>query len=120
MNQKDIETAVNTELLYGRLKSVQRRAYEQASAGKGKERHATAGEAFEDQQICEISRRLKGHAAGGPLFQVVKKSYESGRLPKQRAIAELLGAMNYLAAAIIIMDELPEEEKSTSAKCEEK
>jgi hypothetical protein len=59
------------------LMDVLQEALNQASEGKGKERHAKEGEAFEDQPICEIARRLDG----GPLYQAVKKIYESKRLP---------------------------------------
>jgi hypothetical protein len=91
--------------LYARLREILDASQAQASQGKGKERHAVAGENFENQQICEITRRLSGHPAAGALFQSVKKIYESGRLPKERAIAELYGAINYIAAAIIVMED---------------
>jgi len=88
---------------YESLKGVLDAALTQASQGKGKARHAVDGEAFEDQQICEITRRLSGHPAGGALFQAVKKIYESGRLDQAAAEAELLGAINYISAAIIVL-----------------
>lgn len=92
----------NTDEQYKALRSVLECAFEQASNGKGKERHADNVEYFQNQQICEIGRRLEGNLAAGPLFQAVKKIYESGRLDKNGAIAELLGAINYIAAAIIL------------------
>ena len=91
---------------YESLERVLADAVAQASSGKGKARHAVEGEPFEKQQICEIARRLKGHPAASVLFQVVKKVYESGRLDKDAAIAELRGAVNYLGAALIVMEEL--------------
>lgn len=90
---------------YAALRRVYKAAVEQASAGKGKERHAQDGEAFEDQQIMEIGRRLGSNHF--ELGQAVKKAYESARLPRDRAKAELLGAMNYLAAAYLLLDEKP-------------
>lgn len=90
---------------YWKLEEVLDSAVTQASHGKGKERHANDDENFEDQQICEVTRRLSNHVAGGPLFQAVKKCYESGRLPLDRGIVELRGAINYIAAAIIVMEE---------------
>ena len=90
---------------YENLERVLSSAYSQAARGKGKERHAEEDEPFEKQQICEIGRRLQGNPSAGPLFQAVKKIYESGRLPKERAIAELYGAINYIAAGIIIQEE---------------
>lgn len=87
---------------YTALKDILDRALAQASTGKGKERHASEGEQFTTQPICEISRRL---GRGGPLFQAVKKIYESKGLPGPQAVQELLGAIVYTAAAIIIIEE---------------
>ena len=87
---------------YFSLSAVFEEAFQQASNGKGKERHASEGEAFEDQPICEMARRL-GHS--GPLYQAVKKIYESQRLEGERGVRELLGAINYIAAAIIVRRE---------------
>lgn len=85
---------------YDELRHVLNEAVQQAASGKGKERHASDGEPYEDQAICEITRRV-GH--GYPRGQAVKKIFEAERLPKDRAIAELLGAINYIAASIIVM-----------------
>ncbi len=86
---------------YASLFKVFQCACAQASTGKGKERHAKAGEPFEKQKICEITRR---GGLGYPIGQAVKKSYESLRLG-DRGPAELLGAINYLAAAYLVMSE---------------
>jgi hypothetical protein len=77
-------------------------ALEQASKGKGRERHASEGEAYEDQIICEVARRV---GLGYPLGQAVKKIYESQRLGGDAGVQELLGALNYIAAAVIVMRE---------------
>ena len=74
-------------------------AVAQAARGKGSERHAEKDEPFSSQLICEIPKRL---GPGGECFclgQAVKKICESRRLPPERARAELLGAVNYIAAA---------------------
>lgn len=74
-------------------------AVAQASRGKGADRHAEKGEPFSDQLICAIPKRL---GPGGECFclgQAAKKIFESRRLPPDRARAELLGAINYIAAA---------------------
>ena len=74
-------------------------AVAQAACGKGSERHAEKGEKFSDQLIMSIPKRL---GEGGECFclgQALKKICESRRLPPDRARAELLGAVNYLAAA---------------------
>lgn len=84
---------------YGSLALAFGAALDQASRGKGSERHAEKDEPFSSQLICAIPKRL---GPGGECFclgQAVKKIYESRRLPPERARAELLGAMNYLAAA---------------------
>jgi hypothetical protein len=74
-------------------------AVEQAAVGKGAGRHSYDGELFSDQLIFEIPRRLGACGSGFLLGQAVKKIYESVRLEPERARAELLGAVNYLAAA---------------------
>jgi len=101
----DINSKLGKPDPYQKLKEVLAQAALQASRGKGAERHALPGEPWEDQQICEITRRLSKSPVAGPLFQAVKKCYESSRLPKDRAIIELHGAINYITAAIIVLEE---------------
>lgn len=115
---------------YRALYDVLMHALRQAEQGKGKERHAEPGELFERQIICEVSR--PGRAGiGGLIFQAVKKAYEAIRMVRQHqydqyakkagafveapppppglyldhARQELLGAINYLAAAVIVLDD---------------
>ena len=74
-------------------------AVAQAASGKGADRHAEKGEPFSGQLIMSIPKRL---GPGGECFclgQALKKICESRRLAPARARAELLGAINYLAAA---------------------
>jgi len=92
---------VEHEDKYFWLRDVLRRAAEQASEGKGAERHSF-GEPFEEQKICQITRWV---SLGYPLGQAIKKTVEAQRLPPGQAVRELLGAINYLAAAIIIIEE---------------
>lgn len=88
---------------YDSLYKVLLAAYNQAENGKGKERHQLNDEeSFENQKICEIARRL---SIDYNLGQAVKKIYESKRLTEGRDIAELYGAINYIAAAIIVKQE---------------
>lgn len=96
-----------TDKNYSELERVlMKGAYSQAAFGKGKERHTDGdGEPFEKQQICEIGKRLSKNPAAGPLFQAVKKIYESGNIDIQKGIHELYGAINYIAAAILILEE---------------
>jgi len=82
---------------YAVLQAALGAAYDQSARGKGKERHATAGTAFENQPLISINEMLG--SVDGALYQVMKKTQESSRLPVERARAELLGAMVYAAAA---------------------
>jgi hypothetical protein len=80
----------------------------QAAHGKGKERHAKPGEYFEDQKICEITRRV---GLGFALGQAIKKAEEAPGLKHSGGVRELLGAINYLAAGVIIMEEEEKKEQ---------
>jgi hypothetical protein len=86
---------------YEQLAKVLDDALAQAQAGKGKERHAGEGEAFHDQQIVQLCEWMG--STQGDVFQAAKKAIESTRLPPARAEAELLGAINYLAAAVLVI-----------------
>lgn len=84
---------------YSSLRRVLDAAYDQAATGKGAERHANA-RSFESQPMQSISDLLGDNH--GLLFQAVKKIQESTRLPHYRLRErELLGAINYIAGAII-------------------
>lgn len=90
---------------YDTLSQILFRALDQAASGKGKERHSS-GEPFEQQPICQISRWV---GLGFPLGQAIKKIQESLRLldikGPEAAIAELLGAINFTAAAVLVIEE---------------
>ncbi|SDX89992.1 hypothetical protein SAMN05444336_112103 [Albimonas donghaensis] len=87
---------------YEPLAEVLADALAQAADGKGKERHARGDTPFLRQPICEIARMVgPGFATG----QAIKKAQESARLPAGRDEAELLGAINYLAAAVLVLRE---------------
>ena len=77
-------------------------AFNQAASGKGKERHANDGVRFEDQPMSTINKALG--SIDGFVYQAHKKSLEAKRLPNGRSQAELYGAINYLAGAIIALD----------------
>ena len=94
---------------YSELKRVLGMAYNQAAEGKGKERHAN-GEKFEDQPIMTIA---KGHGLGYQTGQAAKKLQEAHTLLKLRgkhaAIQEILGAINYAAAAVLLIEQMEDE-----------
>ncbi|HET9893145.1 MAG TPA: hypothetical protein VFQ42_21895 [Mycobacterium sp.] len=83
---------------YETLASVLDDALAQSQAGKGAERHST-GQAFVDQPIVRLNEGLG--SIDGQLFQVLKKAQESERMNPAAARRELLGAIVYLAAAVI-------------------
>ena len=83
---------------YEKLAYELQRAYNQAARGKGKERHAQVNEHFHTQVMADGAKRF---GVGSLLFQDYKKAEESQRLPFDRALAELHGAMVYLAGAAI-------------------
>lgn len=86
---------------YGELNEILDRAYDQAANGKGKERHSN-GLFFEDQPMQTISDLLGTNH--GLLFQAMKKIQESTRMESDKAVHELLGAINYIAGAILYLE----------------
>lgn len=85
---------------YGSLLHVLRRAFVQAAFGKGQERHANALP-FDQQPMQTIASQV---GVGFLLGQAIKKTQESQTLPPGKDVAELLGAINYLAGAIIALE----------------
>jgi hypothetical protein len=98
---------------YTTLNKVLVQAVKQAADGKGRERHSS-GERFEEQPICVITRWV---GLGFPLGQAVKKCQEAARLSTEKAVQELLGAINYLAAAVIVLQEKEVAKDKTCSTC---
>ena len=89
---------VEEDSSYSSLKRVLDMAYDQASSGKGKERHAN-NDSFESQPICQIPR-YQG-SIDFVTGQAIKKCLEVTKLPTVDAkVRELLGAINYIAAVL--------------------
>lgn len=86
---------------YEHLAAVLDEALAQAQSGKGKERHAN-GRPFVEQRIVQLNEQNGSNH--GAIFQACKKAQESTRLDPAHARAELLGAINYLAAAVLVID----------------
>lgn len=86
---------------YESLAAVLQRAYDQAAKGKGAERHADH-RPFTAQPMQTISELLG--TPDGLLYQAMKKIQESKRLDKDAGVRELLGAINYLAGAVIFIE----------------
>ena len=89
---------------YEDLAEVLTAALMQAAAGKGSERHGN-GCAFADQPMAEITR---AHGLGFPLGQCEKKGREAAGMVARgefdAARRELLGAINYLAGAVLALN----------------
>ena len=77
-------------------------ALDQALQGKGAERHG-GGKPFDRQPMMEISRMLGGPS--GCFYQAMKKTQEASRMEPEAAKREILGAINYLAGAYLLLDE---------------
>lgn len=102
-------TEIESSHPYFSLRAVLGEAWEQAALGKGKDRHQKQDEPFEDQPICMFARRV---GIGFPLGQAMKKIDEAAMIEHGAAVNELLGAINYIAAAVIVLREsISDEEK---------
>jgi hypothetical protein len=89
---------------YEKLRNVLERAYDQAAVTKGAERHAN-DRPFHEQPMQTIADR---RGIGFILGQVDKKTEEAqgmiDRGENDKAVHELLGAIVYLAGAIIFLE----------------
>lgn len=95
MMQVEIESRVVDG--YQSLHAVLMCALEQAQSGKGAQRHGS-GLAFDNQPMQKL---IDLYGVGFALGQAGKKMQESQRMEKDPAIRELLGAIVYIAGAII-------------------
>ena len=82
---------------YEQLAAVLQDAYNQAAKGKGAARHGT-GKPFHEQPMQDLIRL---YGPGFALGQAGKKMQESQRMDRDAAERELLGAIVYIAGAII-------------------
>lgn len=91
---------------YAHLSAILGDAYNQAASGKGRQRHNARNVSFDRQPIMEIGRMC---GLGYPTGQAQKKTQEAvsmfNRGDRHRAEAELLGAIVYLAAAVLLIRE---------------
>jgi len=95
------ETLFYGDPKFGPLRHQLLRAYRMVAEGKGQQRHG-AGRAWNDQPIITISRT---HGSAFAVGQAAKKIEESSRMDAKAAVAELLGAIGYLAAAVQVIEE---------------
>ncbi len=87
---------------YERLMDTLMAAYQQATEGKGKERHSR-GLSFEDQDMLQLLRRA---GIGFGIGQACKKALEAQHRTMGESREELLGAIVYLAGTVIYLDEV--------------
>ncbi len=88
---------------YERLVAVLKAAHDQAAMGKGADRHAN-GLPFHRQRMQQISVLLD--SPHGMAYQVAKKVAEGLDLPThERQVAELYGAINYIAGIVIFLED---------------
>ena len=99
--------ALNTSMVsrrvvdgYHGLSAVLADALDQAQRGKGHERHAQ-DKPFEEQPMQKL---IELHGRGFAYGQAGKKAQESERLEYEAARRELLGAIVYMAGAVINLD----------------
>ena len=95
---------------YEQLAAVLQDAYDQAAKGKGAARHAT-GKPFHEQPMQDLIRL---YGPGFALGQAGKKMQESQRMDRDAAERELLGAIVYIAGAIIAARGAPRKFEPTS------
>lgn len=102
---------------HGGLISTLLSAAAQAASGKGLERHGSTEREFEAQPIFGIPDLLGDEPGRGwQLGQAMKKIQEAQRFlstkvenAQRRAVAELLGAIVYTAAAVMTLDDQGED-----------
>lgn len=99
---------------YGPLALVLEDALKQAAEGKGRDRHAASGPGaraghtppFMDQPMMAITRMV---GLGFPLGQAQKKAQEAAlmaaRGQAEAATAEILGAIVFLAGAVLALED---------------
>lgn len=85
---------------YEDLIAVLQEALEQSAFGKGRARHGQ-DKPWVEQPIITIQEMLGNE--GFSLGQAIKKCQEATRLPPEKAVEELKGAIVYLAAAIYLI-----------------
>lgn len=93
------------EALYSPLRTVLDEAYNQSAKGKGKRRHSN-GKPFNSQPIMEIARMVGvGYHTGQAMKKCQEATTMASRDEREAAVNELLGAIVYCAAAVLLIRE---------------
>lgn len=97
---------------YAAVRRILSEAHDQAATGKGRRCHAGFADeplAFEDQPMQTLAQAMNSQCRraglGGLVFQAMKKANESLGKDGKRAKAELLGAIIYLAGAVLLLEQ---------------
>lgn len=90
---------------YENLFNILGEALERAQTSKGRERHAPKNEFFSDQIIFIIERLNVGWQRGQAIKKIVESSVLELKGKKDMVIEELLDAIVYLAAKVLILRE---------------
>lgn len=97
---------------YTGLRDVLVEALNQAQYGKGAERHNLTGKVPFERQRMQLISELIG-SVDGMTYQACKKITEGVKLPTlERQVAELLGAIVYIAGMIVFLRKRDAEEKT--------
>lgn len=112
MSREDEPEPITARPAYTQLAAVLNAALNQAQSGKGSERHTTGDTPFTSQPIMAIERLLDNDT-GGHAYQIIKKVQEAQRMTRRgqydAAVRDLLGAINYSAAMILMIQEIEPE-----------
>jgi hypothetical protein len=95
---------------YHEVADVLVRAYTQAAAGKGHDRHGKDDIPFRDQRMQTIAQG-QGHS-GGMVYQICKKAEEAEGLPTPAAVHEYLGCIIYACGTVLFRETQAKKEQS--------
>lgn len=106
---------VKVRVGYAGLLAVLVEALNQAQYGKGSERHNLTGKVPFERQRMQLISELIG-SVDGMTYQACKKITEGVKLPTlERQVAELLGAIVYIAGMIVFLRKREAEEKTNGS-----
>lgn len=95
--------------MYGSLAGVLQAAHDEAARGKGHARHGDDDTPFLEQPTMQITRMI---GIGYPAGQIMKKADEAKRMIERgeydAAVFEFFGIINYAAAAVLAIREMPD------------
>ncbi len=107
--QAEPAEVIVSDPMYGSLAGVLQAAHDHAARGKGHARHGSDDVPFLEQPTMQAIRLV---GVGYPHGQIIKKVHEASRMVDREnydaAVAELFGVINYAAAAVLAIREMPD------------